>query len=305
MKVALPNFFVLGAAKAGTTTLHAYLTRHPEIYLSSVKEPQFFCHEELYRRGVPYYLETFFQGSDRFAVRGEATPHYLYYEKVARRLASDLPRENLRFVVMLRDPVARAYSLYWNMVAEGVETLSFEDALRAESQRKGDPALERRCAVSVQYVDSGLYAKQVHAYLKYFDRRQFLYVVFEEFTADPLAVLNEICTFLDVSPYVSLPAITKTNAAGFSRSQVLQSFLRGSSRLKKAIGWWFPQHLKYRIVENLLVVNRRRTRYPPIATATAVSLRACFAADVAELERLTGKSFAQWRCSRLSEETET
>ena len=294
MDIRAPNLFILGAAKAGTTTLYHYLDRHPEIYFSQVKEPQYFCHEGLYDKGMTYYLDTFFKGADRFRVRGEATPHYLYYEKAARRIANDLNRENLRFIVILRDPVARAYSLYWNMVAEGIEPLSFEQAIEAEKTRLNDPELEYSGSVSFQYLDSGLYTKQIESYLKYFNKRQFLFVLFDDLSSNPQSVLNEVCDFLEISRFNILPEIRKTNASNMPRSQRLHTFLRGSGRVKHFVGGLLPSTLKYKVMEILIDANKRSVRYPEMCVETKDKLKKYFSADLIALEEMTGKSLENW-----------
>jgi len=294
MDTRAPNFFILGAAKAGTTTLYHYLENHPEIYFSQVKEPQYFCHEGLYDMGLNYYLNTFFKGADRYKIRGEATPHYLYYEKAARRIANDLNREELRFVVIIRNPVARAYSLYWNMVAEGIESLSFEQAIEAEKIRSKDPELEYTGSVSFQYLDSGLYTKQIESYLRYFGREQFLFILFEDFRIDPKSILDEVCDFLKIVRFDELPEIRKTNAASMPRSKGMHAFLRGSGRLKHSVGRLLPSSLKYKIVDKLIEANKRSARYPDMSAETRERLKAYFADDLMTLEKMTGKSFAIW-----------
>lgn len=289
-----PNLFILGAAKAGTTTLHDCLAAHPEIYMTRVKEPQFFSHDDVYSRGIDWYRDEFFAGSAAYRVRGESTPHYLFYEKAAQRIAKDLPTSALRFIVMVREPVARAYSLYWNMVAEGMEDLSFEQALAAEDERSRDVALQHEGAVSVQYVQSSLYARQIKTYLKYFGREQFHVVVLEDFKQAPERVLDEICAFLGVAPFGVLPQVGSSNAAGMPRSPWLQRFLRGSSVAKKVFGSMIPQRYKYPIVELALKMNKRRTVYVPMSDELAQQLRARFADDVRELELLTGKTLGRW-----------
>lgn len=294
MEPNAPNFFILGAAKAGTTTLHEYLSAHPDIYMSRVKEPQFFSHDDVYHRGLPYYRETFFGDSAGFMVRGEATPHYLFYEKAAQRIARDLPADALRFIVMVRDPVARAYSLYWNMVAEGLEHLPFAEALLEEEDRSRDPALQRAGAVSVHYAASSLYARQIKTYMQYFRRDQFHFVVLEEFKQNPLDALNDVCSFLGVAPLAVLPDIENANVAGLPRSLWAQHFLRGSSSVKKVLGRFVPQRYKYPIVEFALRLNKRRAVYAPLAADLAQQLRVRFADDVIELEHIAGKSLGMW-----------
>lgn len=300
MNATVPNFFILGAAKAGTTTLYEYLAAHPEIFMSPVKEPQFFCHDGVYSRGFAYYMETFFAGSSGYKVRGEATPHYLYYEKAAQRIANELPKDTLRFIVMVRDPVARAYSLYWNMVAEGIETLPFSAALAAEADRITNPELAAAGAVSFHYYDSGLYARQIAAYLKYFDSSQFLIVPFEDMKTSPEAILGRVCDFLGVDRFDGLPAVRSTNAAAMPRSMHLQRWLRGASGVKRALGSVLPPRLKFRVTESLLAINRRATSYPSLDAELAHALRVRFADDVRELERIAGISFSGWLPSRAT-----
>ena len=129
----MPNLFVIGAAKAGTTALYDYLAQHPDVFLSRVKEPMFFSREENYAKGLDWYEGAYFQGAEHYPVRAEATPHYLYWsEKVAPRIKEAYAERLVKFVASFRDPVSRAYSWYWNMVREGREDLEFEEALRVE-----------------------------------------------------------------------------------------------------------------------------------------------------------------------------
>jgi hypothetical protein len=135
-KVNIPNMFILGAAKAGTTTLYNLLKQHPQVFLSFDKEPMFFSRDDYYSRGIEWYIDTFFKNSGEFTIRSEATPHYLYWaKKVSARIHAVYASQPIKFLVILRNPIQRAYSWYWNMVSEGRESLSFLDALLAEERR--------------------------------------------------------------------------------------------------------------------------------------------------------------------------
>ena len=289
-----PNFFILGAAKAGTTTLYEYLCTHPRIFLSPVKEPQFFSHDEVYERGIAYYLRTFFAGAEKSAVRGEATPHYLYFEKAAQRIAASAGGLPVRFIVMLRDPVERAYSLYWNMVAEGIETLPFEAALEQEGERSRDPELQRSGSVSIQYVDSGMYAKQLRRYLRYFGREQFLVVFLQDLHANPRQVLDQICDFLAIPRFDSLPKRHNANGASTPRSPTLHRLLRKPHWIKRHVGRCLPEAFKYKIALGLAAANRKRLAYPPLSGEIAARLRVRFAPDVRALEQLCGRRLSEW-----------
>ena len=289
-----PNLFLLGAAKAGTTNLYTSLSRHPQIFFSQVKEPQFFVHDELYARGLNHYLNGHFAAGTAWPIRGDATPHYLYYEKAAQRIAQNLHGPDLRFVVSVRNPVARAYSLYWNMVAEGIETLSFEAALAQEGDRISDPELAQQGAVSIHYVSSSLYARQIRTYLRYFEPEQFHVVVFEELLADPLRELNAVCDFLQVDRFESVPQGGRTNAATMPRSTGVHHFLRGSSTFKRLAGRALPESVKQRAVSAVLRLNSRTHKYPPMNPETRSRLKKAFAEDIADLETLLQRPLQCW-----------
>jgi hypothetical protein len=290
----LPNFFILGAAKAGTTTLYEHLNSHPEIYLSEVKEPQFFCHEDLYKKGMQYYLDRFFSGSRPYALRGEATPHYLYYEKVAQRISKELSGIDTKFIVILRDPVQRAYSLYWNMVSEGVETLPFEEAIKAEKSRSESSDAEYRCAIEHQYVDSGMYARQIRNYYKYFDPEQFLILFFEDLKSNPSQIIREIFHFLGVNEEADIQAGVTRNPAGIPRWRMMHNLLRQPNPVKKALGHLIPDRVKYMLVTKLLSLNKKSFQYPPIDPKLELQIRREFINDILDLESLTGRRLANW-----------
>lgn len=291
----LPNFLVLGAAKAGTTSLYHYIQQHPDVFLPRVKEPHFFSNEEVWNRGLEAYLRDHFSGAERFSARGEATPHYLFYEKAAQRIAAVLPKENQRFIVVLRDPVTRAYSLYWNMRHEGHETRSFQEAVESGLEGEVDLESERLGTVRKQYIRSGLYAAQLRAYLSYFALEQFLILLSDDLASNPEGTMRRVFNFLNVddSPRVSAPRVT--NAAATPRVRALQTFMREPNRLKRALGRMFPNSWKRSVATRILELNRRKLMYPPMPPEVEASLRRTFRSDILELEELTGLDLRRWR----------
>ena len=289
-----PNFFILGAAKSGTTSLYKYLEQHEEVYFPVAKEPQFFSNEDEYSKGHEYYINKFYKGCGKCSARGDATPHYLYYEKVAKRLSDDLPEENKRLIVILRDPVFRAYSLYWNMVYEGYEELSFEDALVAESARIESGEAELLGSVRYQYFESGLYAKQINNYLKYFEKENILILFQDDLKDRPQEVMDEVFYFLGVEKK-RVATTSSHNKSGVSRSKFFQKFLRGDNKLKHIAGKILPHKFKYKIIELLLTVNKKEVKYTKISVSTEESLRRRFLSDIEDLERLTKKDLSVWK----------
>ena len=146
----LPNFLIIGSAKAGTTSLHYYLNQHPEIYMTAVKEPRFFALEgkNLNFSGpdkdiinstsvttYEEYIALFEEVSSEKAI-GETSPLYLYSEKAIQRIHHYLP--DVKLIVILRNPIDRAFSCYTHLLREGYESLSFADSLKAEEGRIHD-----------------------------------------------------------------------------------------------------------------------------------------------------------------------
>ena len=201
-----PNLFVVGAAKAGTTSLYHYLSQHPDIYMSPVKEPHFFSNIRPKRRYMALsgcvniqeaaaYLNLFKQKAHH-SVIGEASPSYLWDEQTPERIQQVSP--NAKIIVMLREPTSRAYSHYLNEVRAGLEKRPFLQALQADlsSQAVG-------WGVSPLYVALGQYSEQVKRYLDLFESVHV--VVFEEFIKDIEEHLRQIFEFLNVdSSYAAI-----------------------------------------------------------------------------------------------------
>lgn len=290
----LPNFFIIGAAKAGTTTVFNILKQHPDVYLSEVKEPQFFCNDEKYNMGMNYYINTYFSGSEKFKARGEATPHYLFYERVAMRIAKHIPIKNQRFVVILRNPIKRAYSLYWNMVAEGIETLGFEEAIDNENNRLNNKYTAKLCSLRYTYVSSSKYAEQVRAYLKYFNKDQFVFIIFEEFIKDIECSMKSVFDFLGLENIDMIDYDLKSNPFGLPRIKFIHQFIRNPFYLKTKIGKMIHPSIKYRISNNLIQLNRKKHDYPAMSKKVEKKMMALFEKDIKELEVILDKDLSNW-----------
>lgn len=290
----VPNFFIIGAAKAGTTTVFNLLRQHPDVYLSKIKEPQFFCNDEQYNMGLNYYIDTYFNGSESFSARGEATPHYLFYERVARRIARNIPKSNQRFVVILRNPVKRAYSLYWNMVAESIETMSFEEAIQAEQYRIDNKYTVKQCSLRYTYVTSSKYAEQIRAYLKYFNKDQFVFVIFEEFIKDIEYSMKGVFEFLGLSKIDTINYDLKSNPFGLPRLKFIHQFIRKPFYLKTQMGKMIHPSIKNRISNKLIELNKKRHAYPPMSPVLKDKMMQLFKDDIKDLEIILEKDLSIW-----------
>ena len=192
-----PDFLIIGAQKAGTTSLHRLLDSAPGIYLPRPpisQEIHFFDDPSNFRRGPQWYAELFLgAGSDE--VVGQTSPMYLYDPDVPQRIHDLMPQTKL--IAILREPVSRAYSHYWHSVRYGFESKSFDEALRAEPKRLRSSSWSTRRNFS--YVDRGLYASQIRRYLELFDRDQLLIVTQDELKESADALFERCREFLSVS----------------------------------------------------------------------------------------------------------
>jgi hypothetical protein len=193
------QFIVVGAQKSGTTALDHYLRNHLEIGLpEKIKELHFFDQHNKFRtKKVDYaHYHQHFVLKKRIKVYGEITPSYLYAQEVARRIYEYNPR--IKIIAILRNPVDRAYS-HWKMNRkQGLDTLSFEDAIAQEKER----ALVRLPYQDLvfSYTDRGFYSEQIRRYQRYFKDHNLHFVMYDDLKNKPEETLEKICTFLSVSP---------------------------------------------------------------------------------------------------------
>jgi hypothetical protein len=196
---ALPDAVILGAMKSGTSSLHNYLVQHPRVIEPLRKEVHYF--DMNFDRGEAWYRAHFGPAGEP-GLNLDSSPYYLFHPAVPQRLATLLPEA--RLIVLLRDPVRRAYSHYWHERDKGRETLSFEDAIAAEAGRLGDSqqrladgTLERSPEHQhFSYLARGRYAEQLERWFAVVPRERFLVLRFEDLARDPLGVLNVTLGFL-------------------------------------------------------------------------------------------------------------
>lgn len=288
-----PNFLLIGAAKAGTTSLHHMLAQHPEIFLPVEKETHFFDNDEIYAQGIDFYLQHYFRHAENFPARGEATPAYLHWpDVVIPRIQSAFETRPLTFIVMLRDPVKRAWSHYLHMKRIGAESLSFADALACEEER-----MQRAPRQWHGYYRDGLYAAQLDAWFGHFGQEQFLILTLEEMTADPASLLQKIFQFVGVDKEF-VPTPEHQNTAGELRSPLFKKLtalnLPGRETLRKRV----PPHVRRQIQVRLRQLNSRPvTDKPSLDPAIASALRSRYLDDICRLETMLTRDFSQWKQS--------
>jgi hypothetical protein len=237
------SFLIAGTQRGGTTALHTFLSAHPQIVFARRKEVHFFDDESLFRGGPAPDLYARYHGefppADEAAVIGEATPIYMYWKRAARRIRDYNPA--MKLVVVLRNPIERAYSHYTLERNRHREPLSFSRAIRLERLRclRAWPLQHR----VFSYVDRGFYSRQIRRLLDHFPRKQMLFIKSDDLRQDHAATLARICRFLDVAPLPdSKPeAIFQSRYASpmspADRAYLARKFRPEISALERLLGW--------------------------------------------------------------------
>lgn len=234
----LPDFLILGAQKAGTTALYAYLRWHPQVTGPSFKEVSFF--DRHYARGERWYRAHL--PIRRSGIVGEASPSYLFHPLAPERVAAMVPRA--RLIALLRNPVDRAFSHYQHEVALGREELSFEDALAREDERMQgelermlrDPTYFSHAWWNYTYAARGRYAEQLERWFAAFARDQLLVLFTEELAADTAGTYRRVLDFLgvDARGLDSYPRIFEREYGGMdpsTRARLEDEFAEPNRRL--------------------------------------------------------------------------
>jgi len=267
----LPTFLLIGAMKSGTTTLQQYLMRHPQVFMCTPKEPNFF--NDHWHRGVGWY-ERLFARSGTAIARGEASVRYTNFPadpECPARIASVVPEVRLLFLA--REPVERIRSHYLHEVAALREHRPFATAM----------------AENPIYLDYSRYAMQLQRYLDHFPREQLLILRAEELFRTPLEVLPEVYRFLGIDPSLEPPGPPRRDNETVSRFQ-LPVFVRQGIKLAIQAGVYrhVPQWAKETV--RAATVWRARpvpqVRIPPVLAA---ELRSELAADLQMLDEIAGR----------------
>lgn len=292
----LPNFLIIGAAKAGTTSLYELLKQHPDVYLPFNKEPMFFSHDDNFKRGSKWYARVYFRNANRFLARGEATPHYLYWsDKVAPRIKQLYGQVPIKFIVIFREPASRAYSWYWNMVKEGQENLSFKAALKQESIRlnKNEPRLRHAGSMIYGYYRGSCYASALKPFLDLFPYNNFHFILQEDLDNDFTNTIQQLLAFLGLNNAIKLNP-QSSNPASMPRSMRIQTWLRQQSGLRQFLLSFIPLRLRYIVKTSLLKANTRPSKYPNLDSEVEQELKVLLESEVRQLEHVIKRELTSW-----------
>ena len=281
----LPNFMVIGAPKAGTTSLWHYLRQHPEVFPGGHKEPGYFWSGKIYKEGKAQTLESYkklFEGSEEYRAVGDGSPTYLADDHAPDQIFELIP--SVRLIAILRDPVARAFSEFvFQRMRKDEPEESFLDAIRTDPDR---PDGQR-----INYIATGLYYRHLSRFLSVFPDDQIKVIFNEDLKADRQRVVREVFTFLGIDSDVPIDTDIELTVSGVPKVKGLHWLLAGKNPIKRALAPLLPKRL-VKSLRRAKNVNLERQFITPEERSALIPF---FEADIVELERLLDRDLSHWR----------
>ena len=303
--MSLPNFLIIGAAKAGTNALYHYLRQHPQIYMSPWKEPKFFAFETeadlgfraANGRDAPVNAsvildqaeneELFDDARDGELARGEASTHYLYVEKSPGRIKTLIP--DARLIAVLRNPVDRAFSSYQHLVRDDLEPLDFGAALDAEPQR-----IAEHYAYLYRYTDMGFYSQQLDRYEKTFSENQLCVLLYDDLRSDPEGTCRQIFSFLGVDEDFVPDMSGEYNRSGVPKNRFMHRLLNPSAPMKRRLWNVTPRLARERLLDAQTKIVNRNLQRQTMPEPERDRLRGVFREEVGRLEARLDRDLSHW-----------
>lgn len=298
---SVPQFLLIGAQKAGTTALSAYLDQHPEIFIPLNKEPSHFAFagnpvryegpgDDYANRDFVFEWEAYqrlFNGVRPGQQAGEASVLYLYVPGTAERIKERVPE--VKLIVMLRNPVDRAYSAYMHLRRDGRETeTDFAMALKREDSR-----IANNWEMLWHYRAGGCYADQLERFLSVFPREQLFICLSDDMKRDLKGLLRRVFEFLDVDPDIEVDTSFRMNESGLARNQTFNHLLNKPSLIKEIFKRVVPMVWARRLKSRLQKHNLEAA--PEMDSTLRAELASYYRSDIDRLETLIGRDLSAWK----------
>ena len=284
------DFFIVGAPKAGTTSLYHYLNEHPEIVMSRQKETDYFSDEDLQKKGLYYgknrinTLEKYhslFQNVDQKKI-GEASVSYLFYEDVPQKIKAY--NSNGKIIIMLRNPVDRAFSHFLMDYRLGLISKSFESIL--ENEKKDI----KTSLFYQQYIELGQYSGQVKRYIEKFGKENVTIIFYYDFKNHVVKEVQKVYEFLEVDSKYRAEIENKHNTYSMPKNnwiRLIYSFVS----FRKILNRILPKR-KVRKIKEKLFIKSKKPKLSDVLRARLINL---YANDIKQLEELLSVDLSQWK----------
>jgi hypothetical protein len=297
----MPNFLIIGATKSGTTTLYQWLTQHPDIYMSKLKEPHFFAYENhqfdfrgprdqeiagrIFVNNLVSYQDLFRGVSNEKAV-GEASAMYISSTAASENIKTYIPE--VKLIAVLRHPAERAYSSFLHLRRDGREPCkNFSEALLLEEERIRDNWMPLW-----HYKRLGFYYEQLKHYFGSFSQDQLKVYLYEDIKNFPEKTLKEILGFLDVNPNFIPDISLKYNVSGMPKSKLLHSFLKYPHPIKRILKPFVPDGLRREVIAR--TQNANLIPPPKLSPALRKDLTNLYRDDIVKLQGLISRDLTPW-----------
>ena len=300
-KELFPDFLIIGAGKSGTTSLDNYLKQHPGIFMSALKEPNFFAMEnmdEAEKQKNPYYrrcitdiklYQQLFEDAQAGQIKGETSPMYLYNETAPARIKKYVPSAKL--IAILRHPVERLYSRYMHLAREErLPTKEFSDALNRNTiwWERGD------------LVKEGFFGKNLKRYFDIFPKEQIRVYLHEDLKKKPQELANDIFDFLGVPAQVEIDSSVEYNKSGFKKSKLYDNLVGHNSVIKRSAKKILPniyekakQNVQLQqLVNSIQNKNLASPKLDPVLRKKM--LTEIYAKDIEDLQGLIDRDLSHW-----------
>jgi hypothetical protein len=305
------DFFLVGAAKSGTTTVSEWLADHTSVFIPAIKETNYFSTDIEVNDFSPEYVQNTFLDLDSYFSKeslrpihisfvrrkehmdrlyrdatpgttlGECSTSHLYSMAAARNIYRH--NDQAKIIVILRNPIERAFSHYLMARKYGHTQLSFQDAIKRDLRAK-----KKGWGISELYVDLGMYSRQIQRYQNLFSPGQIHILKFEDLVDKPEEVHRMLCLFLGI-PMAPFPASENANTAGLARMEGLNLWLTRSG-LKKGMGKLFPSKMK----ESLKKIYYTDVNLPTLTEEDHRFMYDIFREDIVRTARITGLNLDSW-----------
>ena len=291
-----PNLLIVGAAKSGTTSLHNYLKQHPDIFMSDHKEPHFFINNEIgtnrISKGISKYDDyiALFKNSESYKYRGESSAMYLQFPDISIKNINKYLNDNVKIIIMLRNPIERAFSGYQHVKRYNVmETLDFEEAIKECENRY---FINTNFTPASRYINIGLYYNMVKKFKANFKENIHI-VIYDDFIADTQNELSKIFSFLNISECV-INTNEKYMVGGWQwKSSFLKKLFLKKNLFKKLIGFILPFQSFKKILRNSLM-QVFSIPVVKMKDATKRSLLNFYKEDIKKLSNIIDRDLKIW-----------
>jgi hypothetical protein len=293
MRSPWPNFFIVGAQKAGTTSVYHYLRQHPQVFMPAFKEPHYFSKDrvridpDLVVTNEDDYLRLFQDGSG-FKCIGEASPSYLGHSAVPQRIQQKVPAAKI--IILLRDPIDRAYSQYLMDQLDGYRSPSFYDALQEQLSHSNGMCY----GTGLSYIPLGKYYEAVKRYFEVFGRSQVLTLLFDDLVSQPIETVAKIATFLEIDVEVArrLPDVGTVYMPYLSPRNPLIQRVMHFRRLRLKWRHTVPAAIRRFVRYSLLT---KQTVKPPLDPRAITLLKSIYEPELEALEQLLERPLPELR----------